>query len=32
VSGRIDGGSRIRAGRPMHLVARSVQLLRVVRA
>jgi glycogen operon protein len=32
VSGMIDGPSLIRAGRPMHLVARSVQLLRVVRA
>ena len=31
VSGMIDGASLIRAGRPMHLVARSVQLLRVVR-
>jgi glycogen operon protein len=32
VSGMIDGPSFVRAGRPMHLVARTVQLLRVVRA
>ena len=32
LSGMIDGPAIIRAGRPLHLMARSVQLLRVVRA